>query len=93
MRRARDEDIRTDDVTADLIPADAEGQASLLTRDRVVIAGIPEAEEVFRQLDFRVGIDWLVNEGDYIEGNSQLARFTRPARALLTGGRTTLNFI
>ena len=93
VRRALDEDIRTGDVTADLIPADADGQASLMTRDPMVIAGIPYAEEVFRQLDSRVGIDWLVNEGDHIEANTQLARFTGPARALLTGERTALNFI
>jgi nicotinate-nucleotide pyrophosphorylase (carboxylating) len=93
VRHALDEDIRTGDVTADLIPADADGHASLLTRDPMVIAGIPYAEEVFRQLDSRVGIDWLVREGDHIEANTQLARFTGPARALLTGERTALNFI
>ena len=93
VRRALDEDIRTGDVTADLIPADADGHASLLTRDPMVIAGIPYAEEVFRQLDSRVGIDWLVREGDHIEANTQLARFIGPARALLTGERTALNFI
>jgi nicotinate-nucleotide pyrophosphorylase (carboxylating) len=57
VRHALDEDIRTGDVTAGLIPADADGHASLLTRDPMVIAGIPYAEEVFRQLDSRVGID------------------------------------
>lgn len=93
VRRALDEDIRTGDVTADLIPADADAHASLLTRDPMVIAGIPYAEEVFRQLDSRVGIDWLVREGDHIEANTHLARFTGPARALLTGERTALNFI
>ena len=36
---------------------------------------------------------WLVREGDHIEANTQLARFTGPARALLTGERTALNFI
>ena len=73
VRRALDKDIGTGDVTADLIPADADGQASLLTRDPLVIAGIPHAEEVFRQLDSCVGMDWLVREGDHIEANAQLA--------------------
>ena len=44
VRRALVEDIRTGDVTADLIPADADGQASLLTRDPMVIAAIPYTE-------------------------------------------------
>ncbi|MEE2820318.1 MAG: hypothetical protein VX915_01050 [Pseudomonadota bacterium] len=57
MRRAIDDDVRTGDITANLITIDADEQASLITRDPVVIAGIPYADEVFRQLDSRVGID------------------------------------
>ena len=41
VSRALDEDVRTGDETVDLIPADAGGQTSLITRDPVVIAKIP----------------------------------------------------
>ncbi|MEC8694997.1 MAG: hypothetical protein VXX88_07495 [Pseudomonadota bacterium] len=51
-------------------------------------------EEILRQQDPKVTIERLVNEGDHITANSQLATFTVPARALLTGERSTaLNFI
>lgn len=90
--RTLNEDIRTGDETVDLIPADSDGQALLITRDPVVIAGIPYAEEVFRQLNPKVSIHRLVNEGDHIKANSQLATFTVPARVLLTGERTALYF-
>ena len=52
--RALDEDVSTDDVTVNLISVDANGQISLITRDPVVITGMPCADEVFRQLDSRV---------------------------------------
>ena len=91
MRRALDEDVLTGDETVDQIPADADGQVSLITRDPVLIAGIRYVEEVLRQLDPKMSIDRLINKGDYIKVNSQLATFTVPARALLTSECTVLN--
>ena len=93
VRRALDEDIRSGDVTADLIPESTQGHASLITRDAMVMAGIPYADEVFTQVDAKVRIDWHVKEGELIDANTKLATLTGPARALLTGERTALNFI
>jgi nicotinate-nucleotide pyrophosphorylase (carboxylating) len=93
VRRALDEDIRSGDVTADLIPESTQGHASLITRDAMVVAGIPYADEVFTQVDAQVRIDWHVKEGERIDENTKLATLTGPARALLTGERTALNFI
>ena len=64
VRRALEEDIRTGDVTANLIPESTQGNASLITRDPMVIAGIPYADEVFKQVDSNVLINWHVTEGD-----------------------------
>jgi len=93
VRRALDEDSRTGDVTADLIPENTQGLASLITRDPMVMTGIPYADEVFKQVDSRVLINWHVTEGDWVDANTKLATFQGPARALLTGERTALNFI
>ena len=93
VRRALDEDIRSGDVTADLIPESTQGHASLITRDAMVMAGIPYADEVFTQVDAKVRIDWHVKEGELIDANTKLATLKGPARALLTGERTALNFI
>ena len=60
VRRALDEDIRTGDVTADLIPERTQGIASLITRDPMVMTGIPYADEVFKQVDSHVLINWHV---------------------------------
>ena len=64
-----------------------------MTREAMVVAGLPYATETFAQVDPRVVITWLVNEGDAINAGSQLAIFEGPARALLTAERTALNFI
>ena len=93
VRRALDEYVRTGYETVVLTPADADGQASLITRDRVLIAGIRNVEEVLRQLDPKVTIDRAANKSDHITANSQVATFTVPARTPLTGERTALNFI
>jgi len=64
-----------------------------MTREAMVVAGLPYATETFAQVDPRVVITWLVNDGDAINAGSQLAIFEGPARALLTAERTALNFI
>ena len=93
VSRALQEDIRSGDVTANLISETQTGRALLMTREAMIVAGLPYATETFAQIDPRVVITWLVNEGDAINAGSQLAIFEGPARALLTAERTALNFI
>ena len=93
VSRALQEDIRSGDVTADLISETQTGRATLMTREAMVVAGLPYATETFAQVDPGVVITWLVNDGDAINAGSQLGIFEGPARALLTAERTALNFI
>lgn len=93
VSRALQEDIRSGDVTANLISETQTGRAVLMTREAMIVAGLPYATETFAQVDPGVVITWLVNEGDAINAGSQLAIFEGPARALLTAERTALNFI
>ena len=49
---ALEEDIGTGDITTEtLIPADAEGDAALIAKEHLVLAGIPVAQAVFKRLD------------------------------------------
>jgi nicotinate-nucleotide pyrophosphorylase (carboxylating) len=50
-------------------------------------------EETFRQLDPAVQVSWHFREGSSIKANSLLCALSGPARALLTGERTALNFL
>lgn len=81
------------DITASLIPADVQGSATIITREHGVFCGQAWADEVFRQLGGAVKIDWHVQDGDKVEPNQKLCSLTGPARILLTGERSAMNFI
>lgn len=93
VSRALREDIGSGDVTADLIPAHQQAQARVLCREDAVICGAPWFDETFRQLDREVRIDWRIGEGAPVAANSILCELTGPARPMLTGERTALNFL
>lgn len=65
----------------------------MITREHGVFCGKAWAEEVFTQLGDDVRIEWKVQDGDTVEPNQELLRMYGPARVLLTGERTMLNFI
>jgi len=81
------------DITASLIPADVQGSATIITREHGVFCGQAWADEVFRQLGGEVKIDWHVQDGDKVEPNQKLCSLSGPARILLTGERSAMNFI
>jgi nicotinate-nucleotide pyrophosphorylase (carboxylating) len=85
--------VGSGDLTAALVPPHRRGRATVITREAAVIAGRPYVDEVFRQVDPTVRIEWLVADGDTAEPGGLLCRLTGPARALLTGERTALNFL
>src|SRR5580693_10308930 len=87
------EDIRGGDLTAALIPPERSGRATVITREAAILCGIPYVEATFRHLDSRVKFDWRVHEGEAVSANQVLFSVEGPARALLTGERTALNFL
>jgi nicotinate-nucleotide pyrophosphorylase (carboxylating) len=93
VERALEEDIGGGDLTAALIPNEALGQASVITREAAVVCGIPYVEAVFGRLDRKVRIDWRTTEGARVAAEEVLFHIRGPARALLTGERTALNFL
>ena len=97
VRRALAEDIGIGDITAALIPENAISTATVISREAAVISGTEWDNEVFRQLDTNIHpgiyIEWLVNDGDAAVPDQRLGTISGPARALLTGERTALNFL
>ncbi|MDJ0654011.1 MAG: carboxylating nicotinate-nucleotide diphosphorylase [Xanthomonadales bacterium] len=89
---ALSEDIGDGDVTASLIPADTPGMAQVITRETCVFCGRPWVDEVFAQVDRSVHLNWQVEDGQRIDAGTQLFSVEGPARSLLTGERTALNF-
>ena len=87
------EDIGSGDLTAALIPAERQGRANVITREDMVICGQPWVDAVFRHVDPKVRMDWRLQEGMLAKPNQMLFSMEGPARALLTGERTALNFL
>ena len=81
------------DITAQLIPEHKEGEAYVITREAGVFCGKAWVEEVFEQLGGQVKVEWQVADGDKVSPNQELFRLRGPARLLLTGERTALNFV
>ncbi len=90
---ALEEDIGEGDITAQLIPKEQNSTATIITREDCVICGIDWVNEVFKQLDADVEINWRVADGDFAKANSELCQLKGNSRSLLTGERTALNFL
>jgi nicotinate-nucleotide pyrophosphorylase (carboxylating) len=93
VERALAEDVGSGDVTAALIPADRLGRATVITREAAILCGIPYVDASFRKVDSRVEVTWAAREGAAVAANQLLFTVSGPARALLTGERTALNFL
>jgi len=90
---ALSEDIGSGDVTAALVPGGRRAHGRVISRDEAVICGRPWVDEVFRQIDDSVSLDWHVAEGQAVAPDTILFTLRGAARALLTGERSALNFL
>ena len=93
VQMALSEDIGSGDLTAALISAERQGRATVITRETMVLCGQPWVDAVFRHIDAKVRVDWRLQEGMPAEAGQTLFSVDGPARALLTGERTALNFL
>lgn len=94
IRRALDEDIGSGDVTTDtIVPANASLRGRIIAKQSGVIAGLPIAEAVWRELDEGIAFTPRVSDGEKVDNKTIVAEVVGPARALLTGERTALNFL
>ncbi|MCC6073761.1 carboxylating nicotinate-nucleotide diphosphorylase [Pseudomonas sp. GCM10022188] len=93
VRAALAEDVGSGDITAQLIPAERVARARVITREAATICGTAWVDEVFRQLDPRVQVQWMVAEGERVMQDQTLFTLEGPARALLSGERSALNFL
>ena len=87
------EDIGDGDISAALIPADARSTAQVISREDAVLCGAAWFNEVFRQLDSHIVVDWQAGDGDIIGANQTLCSLTGNSRSLLSGERSALNFL
>ena len=93
VRQALAEDIGTGDLTAKLIPGSKQANAHVITRDDAILCGTAWLDEVFRQLDNTITIEWHANDSDSIQSGQTICQVRGPARSILSGERMALNFL
>lgn len=93
VKQALDEDIGEQDITSSLIRNSSTTKASILTRQKMILAGTPWVEEVYKQLDSRIKMNWKICDGQEVAANAVICEIEGPAHPILSGERTALNFL
>lgn len=93
VARALSEDVGPGDLTVELVPIGDRAKATVISRDEGVLCGTAWFDAVFAQLSDEVETAWQTKDGSAIHANQILCAIQGPARSLLTGERTALNFL
>lgn len=93
IRHALAEDLGSGDITAQLIPENRVWKASVYSRDNAILCGRNWFDAVFHHLDENNDLRWYVADGDTIAPHQVVCTLNGPARSLLSGERTALNFL
>ena len=93
VTQALAEDIAGGDITAELIGADVQASGHIVAREDGILCGTAFALEAFQHIDPSCQVKWAAQDGDVIAADNLVCTVSGPARALLTGERTALNFL
>ena len=93
VQTALAEDIGDGDLTAALVPDTTSANARVISRETTVVCGRPWFDESFRQLSDEINIEWRIDEGAQAAPEQLVCELHGPARPILTGERTALNFL
>jgi nicotinate-nucleotide pyrophosphorylase (carboxylating) len=95
VQRALDEDLgRAGDITSNAtIPEATRAHAILVARHAGVIAGLPLVVATFQKLSADLHIEPHFRDGATVAAGVHVMTISGPARAVLAGERTALNFV
>ena len=94
VARSLEEDIGDGDLTTEIVvPEPRYAKASIRSKDEGILAGIEVAEMVFLQVDDRLAIDKLKEDGDKVEEGDLLMKISGNGSSLLKAERVALNFL
>lgn len=93
IQQALAEDIGDGDITALLTPENEMANATVISREEMILTGQPWVNALIQSYDANVEITWLKNEGEWIQANEAFLKLSGSARSLLTVERPALNFI
>jgi nicotinate-nucleotide pyrophosphorylase (carboxylating) len=87
------EDVGSGDLTAQLVDAGTVSRATIVSRENAVLCGTAWFDRCFAKLDPAISIAWRATDGDRVAPDQVLCELAGPARAMLSGERTALNFL
>jgi nicotinate-nucleotide pyrophosphorylase (carboxylating) len=93
VNRALQEDLGAGDITSSIIDSTIQAQAKIISREPMVVCGIPWVEEAFKACDNTIHIDWHVSDGDILQNPTTLCDVSGPIKHILSAERTALNFL
>mgnify|MGYP003207751979 CR=1 FL=1 len=94
VKNSLKEDIGFGDITTDFLYNESDDlTAQLNTREDTVVCGIDVFKLVFSILSDKVEVKTFCKDGDYVKAGTKLAELKGPARAILIGERTALNYM
>ena len=79
------------DITSNSIFTDEEGKARIVAHEQCIVAGLEEAQEVFRRLG--ASMEKQTEDGEEVKEEEVVATVSGKLRSILTGERLALNFI
>jgi nicotinate-nucleotide pyrophosphorylase (carboxylating) len=91
---AIDEDLGRGDVTSELLYADNNiAKANIVSREEIVVSGMPVVEEILKCYDKRLKLRILIKDGQRAHIGGRLGVITGPLCPLLSAERVLLNFL
>ncbi|GAA5134805.1 carboxylating nicotinate-nucleotide diphosphorylase [Prosthecobacter algae] len=94
IRAAIAEDVGSGDLTATyFVPAESTARARIAAREPGVVAGMEVALRVFQEIDPRILVTPLMQDGAAFFPGDVLLEISGPTRGILTAERTALNFL
>ncbi len=88
------EDVSHGDITSEsLIPPDLSGKASILVKEKGILAGIEVGGRVFQRADPSLEIDTLIQDGTAIQPGDIVGTITGSVISILKAERVALNFL
>jgi len=94
IENALDEDIGPGDITTSaVVDPELRGEAHLLAKEELILAGTEVFSRVFSILDSGITVEWQFHDGDVVLDGARIARLEGPLRGVLIGERTALNFL
>ncbi len=94
VTEAVEEDIWTGDITTDnVVPNGESSSAVIKSKEKGILAGLPVAEMVFKEIDREVDFERLKEDGETITSRENIAVISGKTRSILKGERIALNFL